>query len=74
MTEHALPPPSDVFGIDGVTVGRTVGLLGIFAGSALAGSAMHVLGDQLEVIGVSPPISTWITGTYQLLTIVPDHR
>ena len=74
MAEHALPPPPDVFGVDGVTVGRTAGLLGIFAGSALAGSALNVLGDQLEVIGVSPPISTWITGTYQILTVVPDHR
>ena len=55
MAEHALPPPSDVFGVDGVTVGRTVGLLGFCAGSALAGSAMNVLGDQLEVIGVSFP-------------------
>ena len=74
MAEHALPPPSDIFGVDGVTVGRTVGLLGFCAGSALAGSAMNVLGDQLEVIGVSSRISTGITGTYQLLTIVPDNR
>jgi len=53
MTEYALPSPPDVFGVDGVTVGRAAGLLVLLAGTILTRTAMRVLGDQLQVIGVS---------------------
>lgn len=53
MTEYALPSLPDVFGIDGVTVGRAVGLLALFAGTILTRAALRVLGDQFEIIGVS---------------------
>jgi len=61
MTEHALPSLPDVFGADGVVVGRTAGLLAFFAGGALVHSALKVLGDQFHVIGVGDPIFAWIT-------------
>ena len=54
MTEHALPSPPDVLGVDGVIVGRAVGLLAFFAGAVLTRTALKVLGDQFQVIGVSP--------------------
>ena len=65
MAKHALPPPPDVFGFDGVTVGRAVGLLARHAGGILAQMAMKALGDQYHAIGVSdlsslgPPHTDW---------------
>ena len=53
LTEYALPKPPDVFGVDGVAVGRGVGLLLVFTGVHLMRKAIKVLGDQLNVIGVS---------------------
>ena len=53
MTEYALPSPPDVCGVDGVTVGRGVGLLVLLAGTALTRAALKALGDQFQVIGVS---------------------
>ena len=55
IKEYSLPLPPDVFGVDGVTVGRVVGLLGTVAGTVLARVAMSTLGDQFHVIGVSTP-------------------
>ena len=53
MTEYTLPSPTDIFGVGGVTVGRTVGLLGVFAGAILTRTALKALGDQCSAIGVS---------------------
>lgn len=53
MTEHALPSPPYVLGVDGMVVGRAVGLMAMLAGKALAGTAMKALGDQYSPIGVS---------------------
>ena len=53
MTSHALPSPPDVLGIDGVVVGRAVGLLAHWIGRSLAVAAMKCLGDQYYPIGVS---------------------
>jgi hypothetical protein len=53
MTEYALPPLPDVFGVDGVTVGRAVGLLVLFAGTAFTRTALKALGDQFHAIRVS---------------------
>ena len=74
MTEYALPSPPDFFGVDGITAGRTAGLLMFFAGAILARAAVKALGDQFYVIGVSDPIFTWITDATQRLTLVPDDR
>jgi len=74
MTEYALPSPPDFFGVDGITAGRTAGLLMFFAGAILARAAMKALGDQFHVIGVSDPIFTWIADATQRLTFVPDDR
>ena len=62
MAENALPPPPDVFGVDGVIVGRAAGLLVHFVGTLLARTALRVLGDQFHVIGVSVPSCRWVTG------------
>lgn len=63
MREYALPSPPDVFGVDGVVVGRVLGSLATHAGWAIASTAIEVLGDQYATIGVSalffPP---WVTG------------
>ena len=53
MTEYALPSPPDVFGFDGITVGRTVGLLGVLVGAKLTRTALKALGDQFSTFGVS---------------------
>lgn len=53
MIEYALPPFPAIFGVDSVTFGRAVGVLGHFAGSALAYIALKTLGDQYHAIGVS---------------------
>ena len=60
MTEYALPPPPDIFGVDGVTVGRAVGLLARFAGANFSHTALKALGDQYHAIGVSALPSSWI--------------
>jgi len=60
MTEHALPSPPDIFGVDGVVVGRVAGLLAVIAGTHFARTALKTLGDQYHAIGVSvifPPIT-----------------
>ena len=53
MMKYALPSPPDVFGIDGVVVGRAVGLLGFFASRFITRTAFKTLGDQYHPIGVS---------------------
>ena len=53
LTEYALPPPPEVFGVDGLVVGRGLGLLALLGGTILARSAMKALGDQFHAIGVS---------------------
>ena len=74
MTEYALPPPPDVFGVDGVIVGRTAGLLAFLAGMILTRAALKALGDQFQAIGVSSPIFVHITDVNQRLTFVPGDR
>ena len=54
MAEYALPSPPDVFGVDGITVGRAAGILVHLAGTSLARAALKTLGDQYHAIGVSP--------------------
>jgi len=56
MAEYTLPLPPDVFGVDGVMVGRMVGLLVYFAVGNFGRIAMKCLGDQYSPIGVSGPI------------------
>ena len=71
LTEYALPSPPDVFGFDGVMVGRAAGLLGILAGTLLARAALKALGDQYHAIGVSVPSeSRRVTTPYRLATHV----
>ena len=53
MTEHSLPSPPDIFGVDGVVVGRVAGLLAVIAGTHFARTALKTLGDQYHAIGVS---------------------
>jgi hypothetical protein len=53
--EYSLPPPPDVFGVDGIVVGRGVGLLALLTGAMLMHRAIKALGDQLHAIGVSAP-------------------
>jgi len=72
MTEYALPSPPDVFGADGVMVGRTAGLLAFFAGEMLIHSAVKALGDQFHAIGVSGPIFVWITNAILRLSWAVD--
>ena len=52
IVEHALPTPPDVFGVNGVVVGRAVGLVAALAGTILTRTALRALGDQYNVIGV----------------------
>ena len=68
MKGHVLPPPPDVLGVDGVVVGRTVGLLVHLSGSAFGHVALKTLGDQYHAIGVSilsscglPYTDRWLT-------------
>jgi len=74
MTEYALPSLPDVFGVDGVIVGRVAGLLMYFAGGKLARVALEVLGDQYSPIGASVPIITWNADANRRLTPVPGDR
>lgn len=53
LMEYALPSPPDVFGVDGVLVGRGVGLLALLAGMFLSHIAVKTMGDQFQGIGVS---------------------
>ena len=72
IIEYALPSPPDVFGADGVMVGRTAGLLAFFAGGMLIHSAVKALGDQFHAIGVSDPIFAWITNAILRLSRAVD--
>jgi hypothetical protein len=54
LVKHALPSPPDVFGVDGVAVGRGVGLFVLFTGMILADTAVKALGEQFLGIGVNP--------------------
>ena len=62
MTKYALPSAPDLLGVDGITVGRAVGLLVVLAGTVLAQTALKVLGDQYNAIGVSAYFFSWIVG------------
>jgi hypothetical protein len=55
LAKYDLPSPPDVFGVDGVVVGRGVGLLVLFTGMILADTAVKALGEQFLGIGVSLP-------------------
>ena len=66
MTEYALPPSTDVFGVDSVTVGRTVGLLGVLTGAVLTRTALKALGDPCSTIGVSALFSRGLPDTNRL--------
>ena len=58
LAKHALPPPPEVFGFDGVVVGRMVGLFGLLAGMILGVRSVKAMGDQyLGFGGVSDMIS-----------------
>ena len=74
MAKYALPSPPDVFGVDGVTIGRMVGLLAYLAGTIFARTALKILGDQYQPIGVSDHIFAWITDANRWLTFVPGGR
>ena len=71
LVKHALPPPPDVFGIDGMVVGRAVGLLGTITGMVLGKAAIKALGDQFLGIGVSTYLPPGNTGNR--LTLLPCH-
>jgi len=66
MAEYALPSPPDIFGVDGVLVGRAVGLLAHYAGSVLMRTTMKTLGDQYHLIGVSALFFHGLPETYIL--------
>lgn len=53
LTEYALPPPPDIFGVDGVVVGRGVGLLTFLAGMGFARIAVKALGGEFQGIRVN---------------------
>lgn len=53
LLDYALPSPPDVFGIDGVLLGRAAGFLLLLAGTVVTVRAIRTLGDQLNGIGVS---------------------
>lgn len=72
LAEYALPQPSDVFGVDGVVVGKAVGLLVLIAGTIFTRSAIKALGDQFHAIGVST-YSPVIPGTTLQSSRVADQ-
>jgi len=74
MKEYALPSPPDVFGVDGVMIGRITGSLMHFAGGNFGRIALKCLGDQYSPIGVSDHIFAWITDVNQRLAFVPGDR
>jgi hypothetical protein len=74
MTEYALPSPPDVFGVDGATVGRTVGLLAVLAGTILTRTALKALGDQYHAIGVSALFFRGLPDTDRRLTFFLGYR
>jgi len=74
MTKYALPPPPDLFGVDGVVVGRAIGLLAHLAGTILSCTALRVLGDQYHGIGVSALFSPVLLSTDRQLTFALDYR
>ena len=69
MREHALPSPPDVFGVDGVVVGRVVGLLFSHVGNIFVHTALKTLGDQFYPIGVSTPFFRGLLDTDRQLTL-----
>lgn len=74
VAEYALPSPPDVFGVDGLMVGKMAGLLMYFAGGAFGRAAMKILGDQYSPIGVSDIILVLNTDANRRLTSVPGDR
>ena len=74
MTEYALPLPPDIFGVDGVIVGRTVGLLGVLVGAMLSGSAVKALGDQFCRFGVSASLFRGLSSVNWRLTTFPGYH
>ena len=74
MTEYALPSPPDLFGVDGVIVGRAVGLLAVLAGTILTHTALKVLGDQYHVIGVSTLFFCGLPNINRQFTFFPGCR
>ena len=64
MKEHALPSPPDFLGVNGVAVGRVVGLLAVLAGTHFARTALKTLGDQYHAIGVSAPLFHGLSEIY----------
>jgi len=68
MRGYALPSPPDVFGIDGVVIGRVIGLLGTRAGWALGHTTIEFLGDQYATIGVSALFFRGLPDTYRGLS------
>ena len=73
-TGYALPSPPHVFGVNGVTVGRAVGLLAFLTGTILARTALRVLGDQYHAIGVSPPSSHGLPSVDRRFTFFLIYR
>ena len=69
MREYVLPSPPDIFGVDGVVVGRVVGLLVHLAGTMFAHAALKTLGDQYHAIGVSILSSRGLPYTDRWLTL-----
>jgi len=53
MKAYALPPPPDVFGVNGEVVGRVVALFGVRIGWAILRGAIEHLGDQYAAAGAS---------------------
>ena len=52
LADHPLPPPPDVFGVDGVVIGRMAGLLGLLTGMMVVVKTLRAMGDQYIVFGV----------------------
>ena len=74
MARYVLPSPPDVFGLDGVMVGRVVGLLAYLAGTIFARTSLKILGDQYHAIGVSVLSSCGLLYSCRWLTFFLDHR
>ena len=74
MTEYALPSLPDILGVDGVTIGRTVGLLGALVGAILSRTALKALGDQCSTARVSASPFHGLSGVNRWLTTFPGYR